>query len=148
LLLAALLDANSAAAQVLTSLGVDLNQAKDALRDADVTGTSDEQPEDAGRRQMNVQVTGELVTIVAADPELVKAANAAVRALGTDGAPGAVIRGATLKGQPAIGLAKAWQALHDALTAIAVREQAESPAAEEAAEEPDVDPNAGGAETA
>jgi ATP-dependent Clp protease ATP-binding subunit ClpC len=49
LLLAALLDANSAAAQVLTSLGVDLNQAKDALRDADVTGTSDEQPEDAGR---------------------------------------------------------------------------------------------------
>ena len=143
LLLAALLDANSAAAQVLASLGVDLNRAKDALRDADVTGTSDEQPEDAGRRQMNVQVTGELVTIVAADPELVKAANAAVKALGTDGAPGGVIRGATLKGQPAAGLAKAWQALHDTLTAIAVREQAQPPAAEEAAEEPDVDPDAG-----
>ena len=49
LLLAALTDANSAAARVLASLGIDLNQAKDALRDADVAYTSDEQP--GGRRQ-------------------------------------------------------------------------------------------------
>jgi ATP-dependent Clp protease ATP-binding subunit ClpA len=59
LLLAALADADSAAAKALAALGVDLNQAKEALRTVDVTGTSDEQPEEAGRRQMVIRVTDE-----------------------------------------------------------------------------------------
>ena len=47
LLLAALADPNSAAARTLASLGVDLGQARESLRSADVTGTSDEPPEEA-----------------------------------------------------------------------------------------------------
>jgi len=139
LLLATLTDADSAAARVLASLGVDLNQAKDALRDADVAGTSDEQPEDAGKRQMVVQVTGELVTIVAADPVLVQSANEALQALGDEGTPGGTIRGADLQGAPSASLAKAWQALHDTFSAITARERAESGTEDE----PDVDPGAG-----
>ncbi len=50
LLLAALADPDTAAARALAALGVDLDQARDALRRADVTGTSDEQPEEAGAR--------------------------------------------------------------------------------------------------
>src|SRR6266702_3034016 len=50
LLLAALGDPDTAAARALAALGVDLDQARDALRNADVAGTSDEQPEEAGRR--------------------------------------------------------------------------------------------------
>ena len=128
LLLAALTDANSAAARILASLGVNLTQAKDALRDADVTGTTDEQPEEAGRRQMNFKVTDELLTIVAADETLVTSANAALRAIrelsGPDTAPGGTIRGADLSGLPATNLAKAWTALHDAFSAIATSAQA------------------------
>jgi ATP-dependent Clp protease ATP-binding subunit ClpC len=118
LLLAALTDANSAAARVLASLGVDLTQAKDALHHADVAGTSDELPEEAGRRQMNLKVTDELLTIVVADPNLVRSANAAVRALGEKATPGATIRGADLTGIPARNLAQAWTALQAALSAI------------------------------
>jgi ATP-dependent Clp protease ATP-binding subunit ClpC len=123
LLLAALTDANSAAARVLASLGVDLTRAKDALHNADITGTSDELPEEAGRRQMNFKVTDELLTIVATDETLVKSANAALaafrEALGPDAAPGGTIRGDDLSGLPASNLAKAWTALHDTLSAIA-----------------------------
>ena len=139
LLLAALTDADSAAAKVLASLGVDLNQAKDALRDADVAGTSDEQPEDAGKRQLVIQVTDELVTIVAADPVLVQSAKEARQALGDEATPGGTIRGADLQGAPSASLAKAWQALHDTFSAITTRERAESGTEGE----PDVDPGAG-----
>jgi ATP-dependent Clp protease ATP-binding subunit ClpA len=121
LLLAALNDANSAAARVLASLGVDLTRAKDALHNADIVGTSDELPEEAGRRQMNLKVTDELLTIVAVDETLVKSASAALAALGEQGAPGGVIRGADLTGLPAANLARAWSALHEALSAIATR---------------------------
>ena len=121
LLLAALTDANSAAARVLASLGVDLTRAKDALHNADIAGTSDELPEEASRRQMNFTVSAEMLTIVATDETLVKSASAALAALGEQAAPGGVIRGADLSGLPAANLAKAWAALHDALSAIATR---------------------------
>ena len=52
LLLATLADPDTAAARTLTALGVDLEQARQALRSADITGTSDEPPEEKGRRQM------------------------------------------------------------------------------------------------
>jgi ATP-dependent Clp protease ATP-binding subunit ClpA len=124
LLLAALADPASAAAKALISLGVDLDQAKDALRGVDITGTSDEPPEEAGRRQLNIQVTDELVTVVAADPVIVEAGQGALRTLalrdegGQTAAPGSVIRGADLHGAAAASLATAWQALRDTLTAI------------------------------
>jgi ATP-dependent Clp protease ATP-binding subunit ClpA len=81
LLLAALADPDSAAARTLAGLGVDLDHARELLRTADVTGTSDEPPEEAGRRQMSIQVTGETLTIVVVDPVLVAAGEAALKAV-------------------------------------------------------------------
>ena len=81
LLLAALEDANSAASSALASLGVDLDELRGKLRSAKIAGTSDEQPEQAGRRQMAIQVTDEILTIVATDPVIVEAAKEALRAV-------------------------------------------------------------------
>jgi ATP-dependent Clp protease ATP-binding subunit ClpC len=81
LLLAALEDANSAASWSLASLGVDLDELREKLRSAKITGTSDEQPEQAGRRQMSVQVTDEALTVVLTDPVIVEAGKEALRAV-------------------------------------------------------------------
>jgi hypothetical protein len=121
LLLAALADATSAAAKALVSVGIDLDQARAALRGVDITGTSDEQPEEAGRRQMNIKVDAELVTIVATDPLLVEAGQAALATSNQGGqkaVPGGVIRGADLTGSSASSLGAAWQALLDTLVEI------------------------------
>jgi ATP-dependent Clp protease ATP-binding subunit ClpA len=123
LLLAALADPDTAAARALSALGVDLDQAKEALRGADVTGTSDELPEEAGRRQMLIHVSNERLTIEAADPVIIEAGQAAVKALGDQASPPGTIRG----GLPAsASLSAAWQALHDSLQAI--QRQAAQPA--------------------
>jgi ATP-dependent Clp protease ATP-binding subunit ClpC len=139
LLLAALSDTTSAAAKALTALGVDLTQAKDALYNVDIEGTSDELPEEAGRRQLSIQVTKETVTLIATDPALVRRANAALLVFGGEdsgegsgtggdtggegsgegGTPGGVIRGADLSGAAANRLAATWKALHEALETIA-----------------------------
>jgi ATP-dependent Clp protease ATP-binding subunit ClpA len=123
LLLAALADPDTAAARALSTLGVDLDQAKDALRGADITGTSDELPEDAGRRQMVIQVSGERLTIEAADPVIIEAGRAALRALGDQASPPGTIRGDL---PASAGLSAVWQALHDSLQAI--QRQAAQPA--------------------
>jgi ATP-dependent Clp protease ATP-binding subunit ClpA len=115
LLLAALGDPDTAAARALAALGVDLDQAKEALRTADVTGTSDEQPEEAGRRQMLIRVTDEQLTIEATDPAIVELGRAALAALGEQASPPGVIRGDL---PASAGLAHVWQALHDSLEAI------------------------------
>jgi ATP-dependent Clp protease ATP-binding subunit ClpA len=81
LLLAALDDENSAASWALASLGVDLDELREKLRSAKITGTSDEQPEQAGRRQMAIQVSDEILTIVATDPVIVAAGKEALRAV-------------------------------------------------------------------
>jgi ATP-dependent Clp protease ATP-binding subunit ClpC len=81
LLLAALDDENSAASWALASLGVDLDELREKLRSAKITGTSDEQPEQAGRRQMAIQVSDEILTIVATDPVIVEAGKEALRAV-------------------------------------------------------------------
>jgi len=81
LLLAALEDANSAASWSLASLGVDLDELREKLRSAKITGTTDEQPEQAGRRQMSMQVTDETLTIVLTDPVIVEAGQEALRAV-------------------------------------------------------------------
>jgi ATP-dependent Clp protease ATP-binding subunit ClpC len=115
LLLAALADPDTAAARALVALGVDLNQAKQTLRSADITGTSDEPPEEAGRRQMVIQVTDERLTIEATDPVIIEAGRAALRALGDQASPPGTIRGDL----PACAsLSTAWQALHDSLSSI------------------------------
>jgi ATP-dependent Clp protease ATP-binding subunit ClpC len=81
LLLAALDDSKSAASSALVSLGVDMDELRTRLRSAKVTGTTDEQPEQAGRRQMTIQVTDEALTIVATDPVIVQAGKDALNAV-------------------------------------------------------------------
>src|SRR4249920_1575692 len=93
LLLAALADPDTAAARALAALGVDLDQAKETLRSADISGTSDEPPEEAGRRQMVIHVTGERLTIEATDPVITEAGRAALQALGDQASPPGTIRG-------------------------------------------------------
>jgi ATP-dependent Clp protease ATP-binding subunit ClpA len=115
LLLAALADTDSAAARALAALGVDLDQAKEALRGADVTGTSDEQPEVAGGRQMVIHVAEDRLTLEASDPVIVAAGQAALSALGEEAEADDTIRG----DQPAgAGLSTVWQALRETLAAI------------------------------
>jgi ATP-dependent Clp protease ATP-binding subunit ClpC len=79
LLLAALEDSNSVASSALASLGVDMDQLRDKLRAAKLTGTSDEQPEQAGRRQMSIEVSEDAVRVVLTDPVIVKAGKEALR---------------------------------------------------------------------
>jgi ATP-dependent Clp protease ATP-binding subunit ClpA len=81
LLLAALEDSNSAASWALASLGVDVDQLRERLRGAKVTGTSDEQPEQAGRRQMAIEVSDEMLHVVLTDPVIVEAGKEALRAV-------------------------------------------------------------------
>jgi ATP-dependent Clp protease ATP-binding subunit ClpA len=135
LLLAALADPNSAAARTLASLGVDLDQARESLRTADVTGTTDEPPEEAGRRQMSLQVADETLTVVIVDPVLVAAGKAALAAVNASAQPGqddesggigaseaghsataSVIRG---DHPAAASLAAVWRELRDSLAKIA-----------------------------
>jgi ATP-dependent Clp protease ATP-binding subunit ClpA len=113
LLLAAIADPETAAARALAGLGVDLDQAREALRNADVTGTSDEQPEEAGRRQMLIKVTGNQVTVEATDPVILGLGQAALSALGDDEA--GIIRGDL---PASASMSTVWQALHDSLAAI------------------------------
>jgi ATP-dependent Clp protease ATP-binding subunit ClpA len=113
LLLAALGDQDSAAAKALGSLGVDLEQAREALRRVDVIGTSDEQPEQTGRRQMWLRLTDEGLALETTDPTLVAQAKAALAAYGDSGnglIPGDLPMSASL--------ADVWQALHASLDDI------------------------------
>ena len=115
LLLAALADSESAAARALQNLGVDLDQAKEALRAAEVAGTTDEQPEQAGRRHMIVRIAEDKITIEAADPLLLATAQAALRALGDEAVTAGEIRGDEPAGAP---LAPVWQAIRESLATI------------------------------
>src|SRR5580700_10715149 len=124
LLLAALADSESAAARALQNLGVDLDQAKEALRAAEVAGTTDEQPEQAGRRHMIVRIAEDKVTIEAADPLILVTAQAALRALGDEAVTAGEIRGDQPAGAP---LAPVWQAIRESLATI--RQNAEPPEA-------------------
>ncbi len=140
LLLAALGDPDTAAARALAALGVDLDQARDALRRADVTGTSDEPPEEAGRRQMVIRVTEDKLTIEATDQGIVRLGRAAIEALGASAAAAAIDQldqlgqadaadpPDTIRGDlPAsASLSNVWQALRDSLDDI--RRRASSPA--------------------
>jgi ATP-dependent Clp protease ATP-binding subunit ClpC len=123
LLLASIDDPHSAASSTLAGLGVDLDVLRTRLRDAQLTGTTDEPLEQAGRRQMAVEVSPELLRIVLTDPVIVSAGRRALRAVNAS---------ATAEGQPteanrvirgdlpgAAGLATVWQDLHETLLRLA-----------------------------
>jgi ATP-dependent Clp protease ATP-binding subunit ClpA len=112
LLLAALADPDTAAARALAALGVDLDQAREALRTADVTGTSDEPPEEAGRRQMLIRVAEDKLTIEAADPTIVRMGRVALATLGDQADPPDTIRG-DLPASARLG--NVWLSLRDSL---------------------------------
>ncbi|TVZ06045.1 Clp protease [Trebonia kvetii] len=99
LLLAALNDTDSAASSALSSLGVDLDELREKLRSANLAGTSDELPQEAGRRQMTIEVSDEMLTIVLTDPVIVKAGKDALR-FGNAGQAGT---GEAEDGEPATG---------------------------------------------
>jgi ATP-dependent Clp protease ATP-binding subunit ClpA len=146
MLLAALADPDTAAARALVSLGLDLESARVALRQADVAGSSDELPEEAGRRQMIISVTGDRLTVEAADQAIVKLGRAALDAISASGGsagegsagtgeddPVGVIRG----DEPvSASLAAVWQSLYDALEDVRRRAKvaANAPASEAPAE--------------
>jgi ATP-dependent Clp protease ATP-binding subunit ClpA len=121
LLLAALDDANSAASWALASLGVDLDELRAKLRTARLAGTTDEQPEEAGRRQMSINVSDEMLTIVLTDPVIVEAGKEALRTLNARKA--AAEKAAAERGAPA-GAAAVAQA--DDLAAAAETSAAET----------------------
>jgi ATP-dependent Clp protease ATP-binding subunit ClpC len=135
LLLAALADPDSAAARTLVGLGVDLDQAREALRQADVTGTSDEQPEEAGRRQMQIRVTDNQLTIEANDQAILDLGRAAVEALGDQADPPGTIRGDLAA---SASLSDVWLALERSLEDIRRRakkpDEAQKPDAAQPAE--------------
>jgi ATP-dependent Clp protease ATP-binding subunit ClpA len=118
LLLAALGDPDSAAARALAALGVDLDQAREALRRADVIGTSDEPPEEAGRRQMLIRVAEDRLTIEATDQAIIRLGRAALEALGDQVDPPGTIRGDL---PASASLSNVWQALRDGLEDVCLR---------------------------
>jgi ATP-dependent Clp protease ATP-binding subunit ClpA len=119
LLLAALGDPDAAAARALATLGVDLERAREALRNADVIGTSDEPPEEAGRRQMLIRVSENALTVEATDEVIVALGRKVVDALG-DKADDKTEQPATIRGDLAesASLSDVWQALRDSLDDI------------------------------
>jgi ATP-dependent Clp protease ATP-binding subunit ClpA len=118
LLLAALADPDTVAARTLAGLGVDLERARQALRQADVTGTSDEQPEDAGRRQMRIRISDGRLIIEASDPAILTLGRSAITALaeaGINDGDQPVITG----DQPvSASLSDVWLAVRDSLDDI------------------------------
>jgi hypothetical protein len=148
LLLASLADPRTAAARTLVALGVDLDRARDALLVTDVTGSSDELPEEAGRRQLVIRVTEDRLTLEAADPVLVKAGREALAALGDQADPPGTIRGYL---PASASLSRTWQALLESLADI--RRRAAPPAESSAGSsaepsagspaEPSAEPSAG-----
>ncbi len=118
LLLGALADPDTAAARTLAALGVDLDQAREALRSVDVTGTSDERPEERGRRHMVIRVTGDSLTLEAGDPDLVGLGRAAAEAVGGQAGEPGTIRGDL---PASTSLSAVWQALRASLEDIGRR---------------------------
>jgi len=115
LLLATLEDPNTTVTRTLTGLGVDLDQARAALRAADVTDTSDELPAERGRRHMVLRLTDGRLILEATDPTILRVARGTLDVLGDpEGDPG------TIRGdQPAgAALGQVWQALRDGLEEI------------------------------
>jgi ATP-dependent Clp protease ATP-binding subunit ClpC len=98
LVLAALTDPGTAAARALAAAGIDLEQIRVVLRDADVTGSTDELPQDAGRRQMLIRVAEDRVTVEMTDQAMIRLAQATLHALSSPDSGGAGKAASTGKG--------------------------------------------------
>ncbi len=72
LLLALLDDSDSLAGRTLAALGVTKEAAEARIKELGVAGTSDESPEDAGARRMQLRVVGDRLEITTVDPDLVR----------------------------------------------------------------------------
>jgi len=136
ILLAALADPASAATRALAAHGIDIGGVREALLTAGVIGSSDELPEDAGRRQMSVTVTSDRLTLDVFDPDIVQLGRAAVDALaGRAAKPGESSEGSShprgvIRGDDrhTASLAQVWQALRDSLEDIRDQAAATGPA--------------------
>jgi ATP-dependent Clp protease ATP-binding subunit ClpA len=84
LLLGALADPDSVVSRSLASLDLDVDELRTKLQSADVTGSTDESPEEAGRRHLQIRVTDDRLSIETAELTLVDLARAALDALGDD----------------------------------------------------------------
>jgi len=134
LMLGALSDPDAAAVQALSELGIDLERVREALRSIDVTGTSDELPEDAGRRQMTIRVDEDKLTIEATDRVIVGLGQAALAELGDQADPPGTIRG-SLPASASLG--DLWLALRDSLADIRRNATAPAAAPKETADKPE-----------
>jgi len=115
LLLASLSDPLSAAVKALTNIGIDPDTARQALRDVDVTGTSDELPEQAGRRLFQLRVSETTLVVETTDPVLVEQAHATLASLDQPTRDTGLIRGDL---DACTSLADVWQALRLSLKDI------------------------------
>ncbi len=144
LLLGALGDPASAAAKALVGLGVDLEAARQALREVDLVGTSDEAAEQAGRRRMRLRVGERALTVEIDDPVLLDLARGALAAFGRDVSDAGTISGEL---DEAVGLADVWMALQASLADIRRRATAGT-AATQGCVDPPVDDGNGTQRTA
>jgi ATP-dependent Clp protease ATP-binding subunit ClpA len=115
LVLAALADPESVAARTLVALGLDLDVARDALQSAELTGTTDESPEEAGRRQLRLRVTDTYASLEVRDPALVDLARAALEAVGDETDEAGTIPGDL---PASASFTSVWRALHDSFDDI------------------------------
>jgi ATP-dependent Clp protease ATP-binding subunit ClpC len=126
LLLGALSDPDSVVSRLLTSLELDLDDLRTTLQSADVTGSTDEPPEEAGRRQLQIRVTDDRLSVETVEPTMVSLARAALDALGDE----ARSSGELPTDRPVTAsLGTVWQSLRDSLDDIRRRAaaQAEDP---------------------
>jgi hypothetical protein len=126
LLLGALADPDSVVSRSLVSLDLDLDDLRAKLQSADVAGSTDEPPEEAGRRQLQIRVTNDRLSIETVEPTLVDLARAALDALGDE----ARSSGQLPSDRPVTAsLGTVWQSLRDSLDDIRRRAaaQAEEP---------------------
>jgi ATP-dependent Clp protease ATP-binding subunit ClpC len=77
-LLGLLRDENSMAAKALADLGVTRDALEAKLAELKPTGTSDETPEEAGARRINLRVEGKLLILELDDPELAASVEQAI----------------------------------------------------------------------
>ena len=126
LLLGALADPDSVVSRSLASLELDVDDLRATLQSADVTGSTDELPEEAGRRQLQIRVTDDRLSIETVEPTLVDLARAALDALGDE----ARSSGELPTDRPVtVSLGTVWQSLRASLDDIRRRAaaQAEEP---------------------
>jgi hypothetical protein len=122
LLLAALADPGSVVARSLASLDLDVDKLRAKLQSADVTGSTDEPPQEAGRRQLSIRVSDDRLCIETAEPTLVELARAALEALGDQARPS----GELPTDHPVtVSLGSVWQSLRDSLDDIRSRAAAQ-----------------------